>query len=206
MNQFISSPAMVRSDHLSGFKQMTHPLFLQLCVDGLPHPEIGVKKGVRSGKLQKQLAVFNQGVAEDGSEKSLDSMGGEEILRVTLNGCGITLVFLKGIKVNQMPAGAIQKETEQLLEHLTDRLAFPALAHRAKESFKMRIKLDPSKIADKETQTTSVGECIRGDLNGVDDLFEIVIDCVKMLHDCLPPSGLRTAKLLPFGFCFISTV
>ena len=49
-------------------------------------------------------------------EKTLHGVGGKQCLPLRFNGGRITGVFLQGIEVDEMPAGAVQKKAEQLLE------------------------------------------------------------------------------------------
>jgi hypothetical protein len=50
------------------------------------------------------------------AKKSFHCMGREQLFMGRLNGGGISLVFFKGIKINQVTAGAIQQEAKHLLE------------------------------------------------------------------------------------------
>jgi hypothetical protein len=56
-------------------------------------------------------------------------MGGKHMDKISFNTAGITLIFFKRVKINQMSACPIQKKTEKLLEDLRYLLAFTTLSY-----------------------------------------------------------------------------
>ncbi|WP_123289104.1 hypothetical protein [Desulfosoma caldarium] len=85
------------------------------------------------------------------AEEPFDGVGGNHATRLTLDGGGIARVLGHGVEVDQVPAGAVHEETQQLLKNLGDRLPLAAATHGAKESIDLLKNLDAAKIANKQT-------------------------------------------------------
>jgi hypothetical protein len=85
-----------------------------------------------------------------GFEQPLHRMGRRQLGTRGLKRGGISRIPLQVIEIPQVPAGAVQEETEELLEEGPKRQALPAFAERAKGLFQERRNLDLREVADEE--------------------------------------------------------
>jgi hypothetical protein len=114
----------------------------------------------------------------------------EHSSRITLDGTGVAAIAAEGIKMHQVPAGAVHKKAEQLLEHLADRLPFAAAPDGAEKGLKLRIQSDAPKVAHEKAQSASAGQGVGGDLHPVDESLAFGAGCGIFSHLCPHPLGL----------------
>jgi hypothetical protein len=103
-------------------------------------------------------------------EKTLHRMRGKHLLGLSLDASGITFITLQCIKVNQMPAGTIQKKAKQLLEDFCHRLALAAFADATKLGFQMRQQPDAPQVSHKKAQSTTASQGVVCNLNTIEPI------------------------------------
>jgi len=98
-------------------------------------------------------------------EKSFDHMGRGHL---RLNTSGIVAILFKMIKVDQMPAGAIQQEAKHLLEKPCYFNSFLALSHGSEHSVQHGKNLDGMQVGYKKSQAFPPCQFVLGWLNLTD--------------------------------------
>jgi hypothetical protein len=83
-------------------------------------------------KLPQDLSKYKPPRQQHSPKKSLHLMRRQHMLRLRLNTTGISLIFLKRIKIEQMTARCIYEKTEKLFEDLGNRFTFAALSYLKK--------------------------------------------------------------------------
>ena len=125
----------------------------------------------------------------EGTKKSFHRMGREHMFRGSLNGPGISLIFFQIIKVDQVTAGAIQQEAENLLEDLGYRLALGILADGAEKTFQDRINGYVSEISDKQGQAAPGGQGVRSCFHSINNVSFFISTSHSSACDDLSPTG-----------------
>jgi len=93
----------------------------------------------------------------EGSQETLDGVGGSHLAGLGLNDSRVALVLPELIEPDQVPAGAVQKEAEELVEESGHGKPFGAFAHRAKKPIDVGKDLDGPQVAAEESQATPAG-------------------------------------------------
>jgi hypothetical protein len=135
-------------------------------------------------------------------EEPFHIVGGEHRCGLALNGPGVALTFFDTVKGDQMAARAIQEETVDLLENLTNRLALGGLADGGEESLQVRIQSDSTQIPHNQAQATTACQDVVSNIDVVDNGLGIYVFCSIVLHLYLPTNGLlpRSGKDLYHSF------
>lgn len=154
---------LARSDHLQGLKAFDFfvgGLYALLCQGLVVIQHHGIDGGLNHLRAQ-QLEPPDTQLIEDraegaacrprkGFEQPFHRMGRPQLDGGTHRGGGIPRIRLQIIEIPQMPAGAVQEETEELLEERPKRQALPVFAERAKGLFQERRNLNLREVADEE--------------------------------------------------------
>ena len=117
-------------------------------------------------------------------------MGGEHIDRIGLNTLGITFIFFKGVKVNQVSTRPIHEKTEKLLEDLGNLLTLTTLSDLTKKLFQIRENYNVSQISDKQTQSRSARKNICSNFYVINNLVAITFPVLQSLIMTSHPLGL----------------
>jgi hypothetical protein len=133
-------------------------------------------------------------------EKSFHHMGRGHLLHVCFDTPGISGIFLEMIEIDQVPAGAIHKKTEHLLEKLCDILALPTLPHRAEKPIQQREDLNTMQIGHEKSQSRSPCQFLAGRLNIADFQCAFAINFVIFSHVVLHLVGYAFRLLLFCGY------
>ena len=142
-------------------------------------------------EVQEQAAEEPDPGPREGCQEALDGVGGGHVAGLGLNGRGVALVFRELIEADQMPARAIQKETEDLVEEGGHRKPFRVLAHRAEKAIEVGEYLDVTQVAAEESQATSASQGVGSDLNTIEQEWGGIARRERSGHDELAPFGLR---------------
>lgn len=130
-------------------------------------------------------------------EKSFDHMGRGHLVLICLNASSIAAVFLKMIKVDQMPAGVIHQEAKHLLEKLCYFNSFLALSHGPEHFVQHGKNLNGMQIGYEKSQACPSCQFFVSWLNVTDFLFFFAIFFVIVCHIVLHPMGYA------FWDCFV---
>jgi hypothetical protein len=119
-------------------------------------------------------------------EKSLHLVRRGHGFHICFDRAGIAFVFPDLVKIGQMTTGAIEKETQDLLEHLADWQSLAAFSDAAEPPVQLLENQDLVEVGHKQCQPCSSGKPIRSDLNSLNfvfpshDLFDTLSH--KVLH------------------------
>lgn len=145
-------------------------------------------------------------------------MRGEHIDRVSLNTLGITHIFFKGVKVNEVSIRSIHEKAEKLLEDLGNLLPLATLSYLTKKFIQISENNNISQIPNKQTQSRSDCKNICSNVYVINYLVAITFLCATVSHNDLPPVGLYLwlvllsiflylyYKLIQFGWVVLRTI
>jgi hypothetical protein len=138
-------------------------------------------------ELLKEVPEEPYAIPREPREESLHRSPGQHGLPFRLDRCRIPRISLQRVEVGKTPAGAIQKETEQLLEDFRHGLSLAVFSDAPEQPLKMGKDVNALKISYKKGETATGGQSIRSHLNGINLTFT---PAVLLSHN----------GLLPFGF------
>lgn len=96
------------------------------------------------------------------------------------------MVCSQGVEIGQMPARAVEKEAEHLLEQLINGRTLGVFAHGTEEPVEMREQVDATQVANEGIEPGTAGQAVVGDLDIVD---EICFGDVALGHPALHHMG-----------------
>ena len=104
-------------------------------------------------------------------EQGLHPVRGSHVFHIGLDTAGIAGISGELIKIRQMPAAAIDHETQHLLEKLENLDAFFVFPDRTEKPVQLGENLDSVQIGNKQGQSSPAGQTFPGDLNLTDLQF-----------------------------------
>ena len=97
-------------------------------------------------------------------------MRGKHLIWLSLNASRIAFIALQRIKVDQMPAGTIQKKAKQLLEDFCHGLSLAAFTDAAKLRFQMWQQSNVAYVSHEKAQASSAGQGVVGNFNTINNV------------------------------------
>ena len=154
-------------------------------------------------QLPQNLPKHKSPRQQHSSEEPFHRMRGQHTLSLCLNTAGISLIFLKFIKVGQMSTCAVHEKAEKLLKNLGNALPLIALSYSTKNLLQIGKQGYTSQISNKQTQSSPAGKIISSDFDIINNCAGIII-CATIFHCELPPIGfyLWLIILLPFLYLY----
>src|SRR6056297_1722802 len=138
-------------------------------------------------------------------EKAFHLVRRSHLFDIGLNGSSIALISGELVKIDQMPAGAVCHEAENLLKKFEYIRAFSAFAHRPEEPIQKAKNFNLMQICDKETQPGSSGQPVGSCLHGADFGFIFSVGFAILFHKVLHLLGVLLLLLLSLVLASIIT-
>ena len=156
-------------------------------VDAEDHDGWGLQLETPEEQVQEQATEEPDPGPPEGPKEALDGVRRGHLARLGLDHCRVALILLQLIEADKMPRGAIEEETEELVEESRHWKPFRALAHRAEQAIEVREDLEVTYVAAEQSQATPARQRVGRDLNTIEQRWDSIARGVRLGdHDWHP--------------------